>query len=122
MARALIHPRLQASLAARFYPSEATIQAQAAGQDPWGQPSGAWSAVSGLSDLACRIWPTGSSEPRADDQTVTIATHRAAFNAYYPAITTAMRLVCDGEVYNIVAVEHDSEHEHTALNLEIVTT
>jgi head-tail adaptor len=121
VARGLFHPRLQAQLAARFYPSTAVIQTQAAGQDDWGQPNGAWTTT--LTGLACRIWPSkGSSEPRSADQTITIATHRAGLNSYQPTITTAMRFVCDGETYNIIAVEPDSQHEQTYLNLEIVTT
>ncbi len=119
MARSLIHPRLQTSIRLRFYPSLATVQSPDSAQDPHGQPIPAWADV--LTDVACRIMPTGGSEPRNDDQTITIGMHRVAFDSHQPTITTSMRVLVDGTAYNILAVEHDGESLNTYLNVEVVT-
>jgi head-tail adaptor len=104
----------------RFYPSVVTFQSRSDSQDSYGQPVETWSNVSGLVDLPCSIAPTGGSEPRSQQQIVTVGTHRIALTAVYPVVT-AMRAVIGGVHYNILTAETDSQENATYCNAEIVS-
>lgn len=120
MARNLIHPRMMQAITPRFYPSVVTFQERSSSQDSYGQPIETWSNVSGLIDLDCRIAPTGGSEPRSQQQIVTVGTHRIALTGIH-AVATAMRAVIGGVNYNILTVENDGQANATYCNAEIVS-
>lgn len=83
--------------------------------------------VVGLYDIPCRVGPfidtrLTDNERRTDSVTSHILSRRCKLGGYYPTIDTRrMVALIDNTTYQIRGVEHDSEHTHTSLRLEILT-
>ena len=141
MPRPLVDSRLLAALVNAF-PQTVALGASYVAQDAYGAESPTWSdapflvddagdylvddtgavLVSGTDDtVACCLWPIKAQEIRRPDQTIAVATHQALLAAYRPDLTVENRATIAGTVYDILAVEHDSQHLATRLLLEVVT-
>lgn len=141
MARDLTDPRLIATLADAF-PSTATIGEAYASQDTYGAESLLWSNAAFIRDdagsyivddfgdlvveseddtIACCLYRVSGQEVRRPDQTVTVATHRAILAGYRSDITAEHRATIAGQIYDILAVEQDSQQLATRLLLEVIS-
>lgn len=125
----IAHPRLFERLERTFYPSVVTVEEPAGSRDSYGDEIQTWSAVPSATAIRASIAPATIQsaqdvEARLDAFTRFSETHEATLAGYYPAITLTSRLVEHdaGRTYWIVGVEHDSQHSHTRLRLEEVTT
>jgi len=122
---AIIHGDLLTSLR-RFYPSTGDVQERTDTRDDAGQPIPAWANLAGHTSIRCAVAPASLGSPeqqevRLDAMTVRTATHHIALAGYYPSITPRMRFVVGATVYDILAVEHDSQGKSTRLRAEIVS-
>lgn len=98
-----------------------TIEERAATRDSYGQVTGAWAPVAGLSDLPGTVGMAAGRESERGVDTLTVATHAIVLAGYHPEITTAMRAVVDGTVvHDIEVVHHDSRLRVTELETRIV--
>lgn len=118
------------------FPSRCTIEREAtSGQDAYGQPVTSWATVGGLSGLACRVAPAGTSptEGRRSGLVVENASHVALLAGAYPQIEVTMRASIDSAcgsaqsdahttVYEIVGVELDGNETLTRLHLRRVVS
>lgn len=120
--RGLVHPDMLERLRANHLPDTATIQEATATLDSYGQPSVTWSAVTGLSDLGCRLAPwSQDQERRLPEMVTTETTHVLLLAGHYATITTAMRALVSGVAYDITAVRHDGNEASTWLGLEVIS-
>ena len=91
-----------------------------------GMPIANWTALTGHSNLACRVAPItalGSSGRRpGPEMTVSVASQVIILAGHHPLVTTAMQAVVGGVTYAIKNVLHDSEQLATELVVEKVTT
>jgi len=84
-----------------------------------------WTDVTGLTHLSAIVWPVSAFELRTDVLTNDTATHVAVISQALPDITAIMRAaVTVGNhdpaiIYNITAVQIDSQKTQTKLRLEI---
>ncbi len=113
----LIHPRMLANLW-NFYPSTAVIEEATMTQDSVGEPIPAWADF--LTDLDCRLSPTGGSEPPMPNQTYSIGSHTVSLASYQPTIEVEMRALVGGIYYDILVVEHDGNAVQTRLQVQVV--
>lgn len=126
----IAHPDLLTKLSATFYASTCTIQEATETPNDYNEPIASWSAVSGLANVACAIAPAVPFSVLGDRETsrplaeVTTDQYWISFPAYYTQITTKMRvLASDGStVYDILAVDHDSQGVMTRLSAKKVST
>jgi head-tail adaptor len=126
----LVHPQMLTQLTkAGHYPSICDVQARAAGVDAHGVANGVWADAAGLTGISCSVNASpymGGALSRQEfttfDKTVTTELLRIALAGRYDAITTAMRAVVGGVVYNIKSVDEDSHGILTSLLVERVTT
>ena len=120
MARALVHPRLMQSLP-NHYPQTVAIQRPLRLQDAAGQEVDDWQDIESHQALAAMVAPTGGKEQRSSNQIIEQSTHTIALRGYYPAILAIHRAVDgQGQTYNILLVEHDTQRSATYLYCEIV--
>lgn len=119
MPRPLVDPRLLAAIPEAF-PLTLTIQEASTSQDAYGAEAKTWTDLSDGA-IACCLWPDKGTEVRRRDQTLTVATHKALLAAYRSDITTEHRATMGVWTFDILAVEHDSQHLATRLLLEVVT-
>jgi head-tail adaptor len=116
----LIHPKLLQNLT-DFYPQTGTVQRLNAAQDTYGQPVEAWQLISSrLINIPCRVSPVAVSETDTAEQTYGTITHRIALRGAYPEVEERMRIVSDGQAYDIQGVQTDPQTRSTYLDTEIV--
>jgi head-tail adaptor len=114
-----INPRLMATIAPIFT-STGTIQAATEVRDAVGQPVKTWANLVRRIDIPCYIEITGGGETKAANQVYSTATHEITLSGYYPLITPEMRLVDgDGNIYDILLVDHEAFKTFTKLVAEI---
>jgi len=117
----IVHPRLYEKLA-DWAPLKCTIRESLTETiDDHGHATKTYTDVPGLVDIDCQLKPARADEVRTTDLVVGHNAFRAALLGYHPTITTAMQAVVDGTTYNILGVEHDSQHALTYLTVEKVT-
>jgi hypothetical protein len=103
-----------------------TIQQQLNIVDPLGQTDQAdWVNVPGLVNIPSMLavfrpaTPDKAAEIRMPLSIDTSNYRHNLLNGYYPVILQKNRAVVDGTVYDVFAVEHDSQHTMTRLALRI---
>lgn len=85
-----------------------TIKAQAAGQDAAGQPNGAWSAITGGTDIAAGIRFLSGVESMKAGEMVSVG--KVSFVVRWRTDVTAGQRVYHGStVYEITSVQPDME-------------
>lgn len=123
--RPLIDQRLKNALP-NHWPSRCSIQSVNFTSSTSGQEiPGAGTDIEGLTDLECRMGPVSLGTPLDDEmrtQEITEGRTRRILwiNGYYvPQIeSSTMQAVVDGVIFNIIAVESDSQKCYTRLRLE----
>ena len=126
MSTTLIHERMLAGLT-DFFPSFCTIEVATSTTTDSGHVTKRWAAAPDMagvsvSDIRCNVKPIRASEARTADLVVTNNGFRIGLLGFYPLITTTHRAVVDNaNIYNILGVEHDSQHLLTTLTAELVT-
>lgn len=118
----IIDSRMLGRLATKFYPSSVTMQTRTDTRDSYGQPIPSWANVVALTSLPCRIAAISADEQPGPNKTLVTATHSINLAGYYSTITVLMRAVVSAVNYDIIAVEHDSEHVTTRLRVKLVST
>jgi hypothetical protein len=107
------------ALATGLFVSLATIQQPSGSFDSAGYPVGTWITV--LSDIPCMITPVTervqAMEIKSIADTLAVSPRHVLLNALYPSIITAWRAVVDGEVLDILGVDHDSQSQMTRLEV-----
>lgn len=118
----IINSRMFAALKG-FYPSECTIQEPTEIQDDTGHPVASWSDLAGHVNMPCRLSPISgrAGEIRTPAQTYTEASHVVELTRTVPDVTTKMRAVVDGVIYDIVLIEHDGQGVSARILTELVT-
>lgn len=116
----LVHPGLHEALPL-FYPTTAMIQAGTQTRRPNGEIVMTWETVLTATGNLARA-PRTELETRGGAQTVVPAGWVLNLAGYFPEIEVEQRAVtADGQVFNIVAVIHDSLSGSTKLEVERVT-
>ncbi len=116
----LIHPRLLHTLQRDFFPQSCTIETVVKTQSTTGQEKNAWEAVSGWNAIPCRKAAAGGGERRMNNQVYLDATHTILLSGIFTGLTEEMHAVVDGEAYDILVVEPDSEGITTRLMVRFV--
>ena len=116
----LIDPSLMNALGFLFE-QRVTIQRRAVGQDSFGQPVDDWENVAGMVDLPCVIFPSGGQEVKREEGAYAVSTHNIQLQHARPSITTAMRAVSGGVVYDVLLVETDPMGLSSKLVCEVVS-
>lgn len=123
-----VHPRLL-DLAARFYPQTITVQRVSTVRDDYGQEVETWTDLVGHIDLEARVVTNGpgtgaggwSGEIYANTGVYDIEGLTISLRGFYPAIDTVDRVVYNGNIYPIQAVEVDAEGVTTRLRTRKVS-
>lgn len=112
---AIIDPGMLARITPGFFPSRANIQESNETIDDLGQAVIGWTTF--LSKIPCRIAPatTGTGEQRQENYTYTELGFTILLAGYYPTIKPQMRVVSNGQVYDIDAVQSDGNMTMTRL-------
>jgi hypothetical protein len=100
-----------------------------------GAPSGTYTAVTGLQDLACMDAPENfgsgisANEAKSPALTESMAMRHVLLNGYYALLSPSTnwgdigwRATVDGVVYDLLGAEADSQQTQTRLRLRKVTT
>lgn len=95
---------------------------------PSGSPIAEYATVSGLSNIACMkavpavaLASPDVAEMKSEARQTTTNDWHVLLDSYYPTITTAMRAVVDGDTFDIVNVDNDSQFKMTRLRLREVS-
>lgn len=111
----------------QFFPSSVTIQDYTVVRTATGAETRTYAAL--YTNLPCAIAPNQMSPEEAEfhrnDFTrmriqPVIHSHHCTIRGYFPAIGAEMRATSGGVTYDIVAVEHDSQHTMTRLRMRQV--
>jgi head-tail adaptor len=116
----IFHSRAFAGLA-NFYEDTVTIQDGGTALNTEGEEIPVWVDVVGLTSLPCSIAAVSGREVKRQDGTISESPWRIAIAGIYTTITTKRRAVVSGANYDILVVQHDSHHNMTSLDCEIVT-
>jgi SPP1 family predicted phage head-tail adaptor len=105
-----------------MFPFRATLQSETSGaKDLRGVPQRGWQDVAELVELPCVLEMKGGEElPGVDGATVT-STHTVTFQHFHAAITEKMRLIVDGQSYNILLAGSDPMKTCSILKIRKVT-
>lgn len=115
----LVDARMLPMLARDFFPSQCMILEATESQDEMGGVVQAWTPVSGMEAIPCRMISTSGDEQQTDNQTYLDATYRIVLAGRY-AIMELMRAVVGLVEYEIVVIEPDSEGIMTRLLVRLV--
>ena len=123
----LIHPKLTEHLTRTtggFFPDTGAVQSKVV-TNTRGNPSEAWSNVSGLGSIRCTIaaarGPSSADERRSVSHTYAESTHEALLaGSYTPIASLDHRLLSGGIAYDILGVEQDSQGITTRLFMRLV--
>lgn len=113
---------LDSAAAFDYFSWRVTIESVVRTDDDYGSAQDeTWTAE--FEDLQCRVEPTGdaSREMRRKDGTVAVNARYVRFRHYHPDIESNMRAVIEGDVYDILGVDHDPQKAHTRLIVEKVS-
>lgn len=107
---------------ANLYPSMCTIEAPANTNTKGDIIEAPWAAVTGLSNLPCRVSPAGSgSKRRGSDMTYSTTTHTITIAGRYTTILPHYRAAVGSLYYDIEAITYDGEGIMTRLAARILT-
>ena len=129
LAQPTVSPKLLGTIA-RYYPDTITVQRVTIGApDAWGSPDHTWDDLAGHIDITARVVSNGpgtgaggwSGEMYAPTGDFDVDGRTMALAGYYPGIAPTDRVVHDGEIYNIQAVETDAEQVTTRLRCRKVS-
>jgi hypothetical protein len=121
--RTVLDGRLFGRIDQQIFVSRLTVQQDTAtGPNAFGDTVPVWGPVAGLSGIPCMISPASAFERREPQNVLTETTHIALLSTYLPQIATRMRALIDNVPYDITAVESDSRHAVTRLQLRVVST
>ena len=94
-----------------------------------GAPTGAYAPVSGLQDIPCMNAPTSAiritaTEAKSLKEVTSTNSNHVLLGGYYPAFTDSAdkgwQVYIDGETYDLLGVEFDSQATQTRLNVQVV--
>lgn len=120
MSSSLIHPRMTASLTQNFFPQLCTIEESTETQSTSGQPVPVWTAVPGLTGLACRVGEVSGGERRSNNQIYLDATNVILLAGDHAGITETNRAVVDGQAYDILLPRRSADKAVTRLIVRFV--
>ena len=119
----LVHAKLMANLTRTtggHFPSTGAVQSKVV-TNTRGNPSEAWSDVSGLESIRCAIAAASADERRSPSHTYAESTHTALLDGSYTTIAALdHRFLSGGIAYDILGVEQDSQGVITRLFLRQV--
>jgi hypothetical protein len=117
------------AFAAGWFPSLATLQTLVQDQGPTGNPTGAWSNVTGVVDIPCKDAPPSVARVQATEMKDVaeilakglraVLLNQCFVDAPSWAGMTA-RMVVDGITYEVLGAENDSELIQTRVGLQLV--
>jgi len=115
------------AIATGLFVSLCTIQQPSGTFDAGGAPDGLYVDVDGLQDIPCTAPPSSKKMAIASNEKKTMP-QVEAFNflhvllsGYYPTILQSWRAVVDGDSFDIIGTEHDSQMQMTRLMVRVVT-
>lgn len=119
------------AVATGLFVSLCTIQQPDGIVDPAGAPSGDFVDVSGLVNIPCMNAPLddgsiAATEAKELEEIASKGFKHILLNGYYPQATpddqipTNWRAIIDSVTYDILGVEHDSQHQMTRMEVELV--
>lgn len=120
----VIDPRLFEMLTPKFYTSTVSIYPKVESQNETGEPTTTYPTPlsADYTAIPCAIAASDANERRTPTHTYAESTHTIALTDYYPLIQTVHRAIDGAGIsYDILGVEHDSQHAHTALMCRIVS-
>ena len=122
----LVHPKLTEHLTRTtggHFPDTGAVQKKVV-TNTRGNPSNAWSNVSGLASIRCTIsaarGPSSADERRGVSYTYAESTHEALLDGDYTIAALDHRFLSDGIAYDILGVEKDSQGITTRLHMRRV--
>jgi len=117
----LVHARwLDAT--GNLYPDTCDIQSPANTNDHGDVIEAPWTDIVGLTDLPCRVSPTGGGrEARTAPMTYSVVTHYITVAGRYETILPHYRAVVDSVNYDIEAITYDGDGIMTRLATRILT-
>lgn len=83
-------------------------------------PNAAYQDLAGHVNIPCMKAPIDASETKTLDEILSRNLSRMLLNDYYPEIIANYRAVVDGVDYDVLGVEHDSQHRMTRLTVSKV--
>jgi len=104
-----------------LFSSVCTIQAWNEAVGASGQPTGVYANVTGLILIPCQAMPLSARERKALGEETSIAMLHVLLNGLYAGIVEKQRAVIDGVVYDIVAVDQDSQGQMTTMDVRLAT-
>ena len=100
-----------------FFPATGAVQSKAV-TNTRGNPSKAWSNVSGLESIRCAIAAASADERRSESHTYAESTHKALLDGSYTTIVALdPRFLSGGIAYDLLGVAQDSPGLITSLVL-----
>lgn len=103
-----------------FLSQRGVIQQATKTQSTTGQEKQEWADVPGWTNIPCRKSGMGGGERRSQAQKYLDATDVALLSGVFNGLNEEMRFVLNGEAFDILRVEPDSEGITTRLILRIV--
>lgn len=119
----VVHPRLL-DYCPWLYPQRVTIQRDSGGsRDVYGAPVEVWTDLAGHVDIPARVVSNGpgtgaggwSGEIQTGEGDYDVDGRTMSLKGYFPGITELDRVIWDGAVYDIQAVESDAQSATTRL-------
>jgi len=120
MVSKLLHPRMVASLQKNFFPQACTIQINEPTQTPSGKEQPHWVDIPGLVAIPCKVGGTTGGEHRMTEQIYLDATNIILLAGFFAQIDETMRAVVEGQDYDILLVNSNSEKAVMRLVTRIV--
>jgi hypothetical protein len=119
------------ALLPNFYPSLLSVEHYEESRSPTGAIIKGYVAVAGMTDLPCRIAPQSGTESRTAEQVLTQDVQVCVTPIRLEGISTADRVVVDGNFYDLISIDYDGQTERagfpgavprsTRLTLEVVS-
>jgi hypothetical protein len=89
-----------------------------------GSPDGNWNPVTGMQSIVCMMAPTNDLKITADEKKTSMEieadnSSHVLLSAWYPTLETQTnwRAVIDGDTFDILGAESDSQHTMTRLKV-----
>ena len=120
MSSRLIHPRLLETIQRDFFPQTCRIEQASKSRNTAGEEVDTWVAVPGWESIPCRKSAAGGGEQRTNNQVYLDATDRILLAGQFNGLNEKMRAVVDGQAYDILLPEPDSEGLTTRLLVRFV--
>lgn len=112
---------MREAIASGIFVSLCTIQQPSGAFSPSGQPDGNYSDVIGLVNLPCMMAPESGIESKTPEQILAYDVRHVLLDGLYRGIQTGWRAVIDGEDFDVLSVDIDSQSQMTRMQVRIVT-